>query len=365
MTNENNDVSRKHFIDNIRSITVVMVIFYHVFYLFNSAGVISNIGVTGIPAFDTLCYFVYPWLMTIMFLVAGISARYALQKRTVKHFLKERAQKLLIPLFGGMFLLGWINGWVIYRYNDIFGGNSVPVFIKYFVFCFIGMGPLWFNLQLFIVSMVLLVIYKIDKKDRLWAFSGKANIFVLIAIVILFWGSSFLLNTPILTTFRNGIYLFVFFAGYCIFSHDKIIETLAKFRFPLLAAGTILGVIEVYCFYGKSFGDDNCLQHPLTNLYSWIMMLAILGCSRKYLDKTNRFLDYVKSRSFFWYLCHYPIMVLMAYTLVTVFKFPFVFNYILLLVSAFGATVLFSEIVRLIPVLRYLLFGMRNKTKYN
>jgi glucans biosynthesis protein C len=52
------NVSRKYFIDNIRSITVVIV--YHVAYLFNSAGVVSNIEKTGIPAFDTLCYFVYP-----------------------------------------------------------------------------------------------------------------------------------------------------------------------------------------------------------------------------------------------------------------------------------------------------------------
>jgi peptidoglycan/LPS O-acetylase OafA/YrhL len=71
--------SRKHFIDNLRSIMVIIVIVYHVFYLFNSGGVPRPIGEAGIPAFDGLCYFVYPWLMTTMFLLAGIRARYALQ----------------------------------------------------------------------------------------------------------------------------------------------------------------------------------------------------------------------------------------------------------------------------------------------
>jgi len=361
----NVNISRKYFIDNIRSVTVLIVIVYHVAYLFNSVGVVSNIGETGIPAFDTLCYFVYPWLMTIMFLVAGISARFALQKRTVKQFLKERRQKLLIPWIGGIFLLAWITGWVTNQYNDIFAGSYVPAFLKYFIFCFIGMGPLWFNFELLIVSMVLLIFYKIDKNDRLTALAGRANIFVLLVFFLPFWGSSFLLNTPLVTVFRNGIYLFVFLAGYYFFSQDKIIEILAKFRFPLLITGIILGIIEVYYFYGKNFADNNFLQHPLTNIYSWIMMMAILGCSQKYFNKTNKLMDYIKSRSFFWYLSHYPIMVFIAYILTSVFKLPMIYNYILLLVLAFVATIIFCEIVRLIPVLRYLLFGIKISPKYS
>jgi len=357
----NENVTRKYFIDNIRSITVIIVIVYHVAYLFNSAGVVSNIGEAGIPAFDTLCYFVYPWLMTIMFLVAGISARYALQKRTVKQFLRERAQKLLIPFIGGIFLLGWITGWITDQYYNILSGNDVPAFIKYFVFCILGMGPLWFNLELLIISMVLLIFYKIDKNDRLTALAGKANIFVLLALFLPFWGSSFLLNTPFITVFRNGIYLFVFLTGYYFFSQERIIEILAKFRFPLLIAGIILGIIEISYFYRQDFSDDSFLQHPLTTVYSWIMMMAILGCSQKYFNKTNKLMVYIRSRSFLWYLCHYPIMVFTAYILTSVFNLPFIFNYILLLAVAFGATIIFCEIIRLIPVLRYLLFGIKNK----
>jgi len=360
----NVNISRKYFIDNIRSVTVLIVIIYHVAYLFNSAGVVSNIGKTGIPAFDTLCYFVYPWVMTIMFLLAGISARYALQKRTVKQFLKERVHKLLIPFICGIFLLGWITGWVTDYYFDIFAGSYVPGFIKYFVYCLTGMGPLWFNFELLIVSLVLLILYKIDKNDGLTAWAGKANIFVLLALFLPFWGYSLLLNTPLITVFRNGIYLFTFLTGYYFFSHEHIIDILAKFRWPLLISGIILGIIEVYYFYGKNFADDSFLQHPLTNLYSWIMMMAILGCSQKYFNKTNKLMDYIKTRSFFWYLIHYPIMVFIAYILTSVFNLPMIYNYILLLALALSATIIFSEIIRLIPVLRYLLFGINNKPRH-
>jgi fucose 4-O-acetylase-like acetyltransferase len=100
-----------------------------------------------------------------MFLVAGISARFSLQKRTARQFIKERAQKLLIPFFGAMFLLGWICGWVNNQYVDMFAGNNVPVIVKYIVYCFAGNGPLWFLLELFLVSMVLLILRKIEKND--------------------------------------------------------------------------------------------------------------------------------------------------------------------------------------------------------
>jgi len=359
MLEENTNISRKYFIDNIRSITILIVIVYHVIYMFNSAGVVRHITETGIPAFDTFCYFVYPWLMTLMFLLAGISARYALQKYTEKQYLKERTHKLVIPFFGGMFLLGWINGFVLNQFVDMFGDGNVPSFIKYIVFSFAGMGPLWFIFQLFIVTIVLLIIRKIDRNDKIWTLAGKANIFTLLAFVMPFWGSSYLLNTPIVTVFRNGIYLFIFLMGYYFFSHDKIMEILVKFNVPLLAVGIVLGIINVCYFYGYNFSENIYLQHPLTNIYSWVMMLAILGFMQRYFNKTNKFMDYIKSRSFFWYLCHYPIMVFIAYILILVFKLHMIFNYILLLVFSFGVTIPFCELIRIIPVLRYLLFGIK------
>ncbi|GHU97903.1 hypothetical protein FACS189483_05090 [Spirochaetia bacterium] len=356
------DNSRKFFIDNIRSVTVIIVVIYHVIYLFNSVGVPKTIGIDGIPAFDLFCYPVYPWFMTIMFLLAGMSARYALQKRNEKYFIKGRIQKLLIPLVGGMFLLAWVNGWVTNQYVDIFEGNNVPAIVKYFIYCLM-IGPLWFNLELFIASLVLLLFRKVDKRERFLEITGKINIIGLFLLVIPFWGSSFLFNVPLITTFRNGIYLFTFLVGYYVFSNEKIIQALVRMKFITLVIAIILGIIETYYFYGKNFTNDDCLQHPLTNVYAWIMMMAILGFSKKYFDITNYFLHYIRSRSFYWYLCHYPIMAFSAYFLTSHFKLPMIYNYILVLIIGFGLTILFCEIIKIIPILRYLLFGIKNKNK--
>ena len=101
---------RKYFIDNLRYGAVVSVIVYHIFYVFNSVGLIRNVDIPGIPALDVIEYILYPWFMAFLFLVAGISARYALQRRSHKEFLKERVRRLLIPSLAVMFLLGWEIG---------------------------------------------------------------------------------------------------------------------------------------------------------------------------------------------------------------------------------------------------------------
>ena len=70
---------RKLYIDNIRWITVVLVVLYHVIYMFNG---IETFGVIGpfsdVQYQDAFQYIVYPWFMLLLFAVSGMSARYEL-----------------------------------------------------------------------------------------------------------------------------------------------------------------------------------------------------------------------------------------------------------------------------------------------
>lgn len=60
---------------------------------------------------------------------------------------------------------------------------------------------------------------------------SKINLPLLFSLVLLVWGSSFILNTPVVTVYRFGIYLLMFLLGYYIFSDDEIIEKLEKFQY--------------------------------------------------------------------------------------------------------------------------------------
>lgn len=94
---------RKHYLDNIRFLTIFFVVIFHVYFYYNNIG--TEAMFAGLKPYEGAVtfagiyqYFVYPWFMLLLFVVAGISARYALEKRTERQFLKERKR-------------GWIRFW--------------------------------------------------------------------------------------------------------------------------------------------------------------------------------------------------------------------------------------------------------------
>ena len=81
---------RRHWIDNLRWVTILLVLLYHVIYFYNNKGVFGGIGGFGNgPQYqDIVMYILYPWFMPLLFILAGISARYALEKQPAKEWFK-------------------------------------------------------------------------------------------------------------------------------------------------------------------------------------------------------------------------------------------------------------------------------------
>ena len=96
---------RKTYVDNIRWMTVILVVIYHVIYMFN--GVVTS-GVIGpfapVQYQDAFQYVVYPWFMLLLFVISGMSARFDLNRHTDREFLKSRTVKLLVPSTVGLFV---------------------------------------------------------------------------------------------------------------------------------------------------------------------------------------------------------------------------------------------------------------------
>ena len=84
---------RRHYLDNIRWMTVAAVVIYHVFYMYNAEGVQGVVGkITNMDVQyqDLLQYIIYPWIMILLFIVSGISSRLYLEKHTAKEFVRSR-----------------------------------------------------------------------------------------------------------------------------------------------------------------------------------------------------------------------------------------------------------------------------------
>ena len=329
---------------------------YHVCYIFNGVGVPGGIcGAKNIPAFDVIEYVVYPWFMVLLFVVAGISARYSLQKRKVKQFVKERAVKLLIPSTLGLFIIHWVTGYLNIK---ICGGFSyIPAVLAYPISVISGVGPLWFIQMLFLFSCVLALLKCLDKSDRVWNFCGKANQLAVILLFLLIWGASQILNVPVLTTYRFGIYFTAFLIGYYVLSHDEVQTAIEKICIPMLALAIAGAVIYTFYYYGENYSDPNCLQSIFTNLYLWVVVIAVIGCAKRYFNRETAFTRYMTKASFGIYILHYPVLLTICYILHFYFDLPAIWNYVIALVAEFVITFALYEAVKRVPAVRYLVLG--------
>lgn len=353
-------MQRNYAIDNIRWMTVVLVVIYHVFYLFNAAGVPG-----GFPAFtetqyqDILLYLVYPWFMVLLFLIAGIAARYSLQKRTPKQFIGSRTTKLLVPATLGLFVFQWMGGW----FNVSLGGgwdympDTMPLIIKYLICAVSGIGPLWFAQMLWLFSLLLLIVRRMDKKERFYHLCGRANMPVILLLMVVLWGAAQVGNTPVITMYRFGIYFAAFLIGYFVFSHDNVQERVQTYRIPLLIAAAVTAVGYTVYYFGADYTSDKCLKSLFTAVYLWIAILAILGCAKQWYHSQGKAAAYFTKVSFGIYVLHYPVMLAVCWLLRNVLALPAVAIYILAIVLTFVLTVGLYEILHRIPVLRYCILG--------
>lgn len=352
---------RKSYLDNVRWMTVLLVMAYHVFYMFNAVGVLGGVGkFSKIQYQDGILYFVYPWFMMMLFLVAGISARYALERKTVKEFIKSRTQKLLIPSTLGLFVFQWIIGY----YNIMVGGGLkyIPSFLIYPISSLSGTGPLWFIQLLWLFSLLLILIRKIDKNDRLYTLGKKCNTIIILLFAFLIWGSAQILNMPVITTYRFGIYFMAFLLGYFVFSHEEVQNRVEKMHLPMLLIAVFMGITYSFYYFGQNYSDESVLKSLFTNVYAWIMTLAVLGCAKAWFDKSNAFTKYMTKSSYGLYILHYLFILIPCYYLKNFTSLPTAVIYLLALIIVFVCTPVLYELMRRIPIVRYLVLGIkRNK----
>lgn len=354
---------RKVWMDNLRAGTVVLVFVYHVFYLFNASGVFGGVGCfTEIQYQDAVLYFIYPWFMILLFALAGAAARYSLEKRSPRQFIASRTRKLLVPSTLGLFVFQWIVGYLNMKngggLEQISAGipEGVRGLVLYLIAVVSGTGPLWFAQLLWIYCLLLVLLRKVDRKDRLHALCGEAGMGAILAAGLLLWGGAQVLNAPLITVYRFGVYFAAFLLGYCLLSCERAQELLKKWRWSLLAAAVAMGVGFVVLNWGRNFTDYAILGSFYTNAYAWIATLAAIGCAQAWLDRETKASRWLVSKSWGIYVCHYlPLLVAAIWLNGT--GLPAAAVYLLAALLGGIGTLALYELLRRIPVVKYLVLG--------
>ena len=361
----NTNTTRKIYLDNIRWITVCIVVIYHVIYMFNG---VQPYGVIG--AFrehqlqDGFQYLVYPWFMALLFAVSGMTVRSYLERHNTKEYLRDKTRKLLVPSTIGLFVFQWILGY----YNMKIGGafntmGEIPGPALYIIMAISGIGVLWYIQVLWILSMLLLLVRKIEK-DRIWKLGAKTPVWLLLVLTIFVYCAAQVLNTPMITVYRFGIYGFCYFVGYFIFSHDEVIERLSRWWKILMIAAIALGVFYTVTYFGENYAVEPVLNNLPACVYCWAAILAILAFMAKYGNQENKVSKWMVKKSWGIYVFHYLPLAVTAYYLKEFAPgLPAAAVYVIVGVCAFAGAVLLYGIISRAPVVRWCVLGMKREDK--
>ena len=373
MNNDKKTV-RKYYLDNIRWITVVIVVLYHVFYMYNAEGVLGGVGqITKLSTqpYDIFQYLVYPWFMPVLFIVAGISSRLYLEKHTNKEFIKSRTTKLLVPSTIGLFVFQFIQGYVSMHLADgakELAAIGVPKFVIYLIMVASGSGVLWFVHLLWIYSVVLVLLRKIEK-GKLIEVCSKTQIWLMVLLFFPIWGAAQILNTPIVQVYRFAFYFVFFIMGYYVFSNEEVMEKLKKYAVVFIVIGVALcitfAVVNFVILGGTNYADKPVNRGPLYVACAYFGSLAMLSGMARFGDFSNDFTKWMSSHSFGLYVFHYLGISSVALVFAKNALLPAPLCYLLSLVAGFLFGYGLYALISRIPFFRWAVLGISKKKVKN
>lgn len=313
--------SRKHYIDNLRWLILLVLIPYHAAMAWNVWGEPNYINFEGSRAISSIVVFFSPFFMPLLFTLAGVSTRFALQKRTKKEYIAERAKRLLIPFLFGTLLLMPVMTYIADVFNNGYQGSFFAHYAVFFTkFTDLtgadggfSLGQFWFLFYLFVISLIGIAVITLVKKIRK---SEKTMPF----FAVLLLGFALPLLSEVLSIGGKSLaeYAYLFLLGYYVFADDTVIEKTEKSRWLLLGVGLAASVLDVYLFIWCD-KEYSVLNTAAKYIAEWFMLLALFGMAKRYLDFTGKLSSYMSRRSFLYYIYHFICVVVSQFLLYKLF----------------------------------------------
>ncbi len=304
---------RRHDIDNLRTFCILLLVPYHAAMAFNCWGEANYVWFGESRILSAFVTFVSPWYMAALFLAAGLSARFSLQKRGMTGYVKERVKKLLIPLIAGIFTVVAALTYYADRWHNGYAGNF---FSHYRIFVTritdltgydggFTLGHLWFLLYLFLISMLALVVSKLQEKFLKQVHWNTPSVWK-----VWLFGLLPVIGKPVLDIGGKsiGAYLMFFLIGYYVFYREDVTGFLKKY-FPLhLVIFLIADLFNVYLFcYCK---DLHAVMNTVCMFAAqWFGILTAVGFFAKFLNFSNERTASLCKNSFAFYILHFVFLV--------------------------------------------------------
>jgi glucan biosynthesis protein C len=371
--------SRLYYIDWVRVLAMVCVFLFHNARFFDDfsdwhvRNTTTNFGASMLVAF------LGQWMMPLFFLISGAAAYYALKSRNAGKYSLDKVLRLLVPLIFGLIIVVAPQAYYdAISHGKVITGNIFQIYYLYLttVLPTIETFHLWFLIDLFVFSFLFLPLFVSWGKERqsiLTRIAGwvkRLYLFLPLFIIALslldififpdgYWGNR---NQGSWNIIAYGLF---FMLGYLIFANPRIMESVKKMTWVLLGVGVITLIVMVAFFVDTlielqaNFGSASFAAAMFIQaICAWCWLLAILGLAAKFLNKSNRFLNYANEAVLPFYVLHQTIIVTIGYYVVQ-WNTGVGLKYLTIATTSFiGIMAIYEFLVRRINPLRFL-FGMK------
>jgi peptidoglycan/LPS O-acetylase OafA/YrhL len=322
---------RLAFIDNLRSLVIMLVIAVHAGVTYSGfggwyyiEGSPEKLNIPETVFFGFFLSFMQAWTMGILFFISAYLAVKSLSKRGIKNFIKERLFRLGLPLLIYTFIISPLIYFVLL--NGQIENNILKSYL-YFLFNFRWLtGPLWYVQTLLIFCFLYIIIRKIFPKRKIINKITPKNI----VSIILFTGiAAFFIRLvfPIGTSFSNlqlcyfASYIVLFMLGIVIAENDLLEHITQKENIIWLKLSLIIGT-PAWCLImilgGTLKGEmhiNGGFRWQSFSFALWEAFTAIgfsIGLTALFREKINiynKFTRLLAENAFGIYVFHSPILI--------------------------------------------------------
>ncbi|MFV5703316.1 acyltransferase family protein [Flavobacterium sp. XS2P12] len=279
-------------------------------------------------------YFLSRWRMPILFFISGIGTVFVLNQKSVLHFIWQRTKRLLIPLLFGMLMI--VPAQVYFE--RIYKGAKYTSYLDFYPSIFtttvypagnLSWHHLWFIAYLFVYSLLaipLILFFKSSKgiviTNIVAKFSNKIGMIgfgLILSIAALLYfpfpgeTHAFVDDWAAFTRYFLYFIFGAFFGTNPIFW--KNLENNRKLNLKIAFFSTLF--INYLRWNDKEPDWDistvNILFIFLLALSAWFWVTAFLGYGKKYLNFTNKFLQFSNEAIYPFYILHQTFIVIIAY----------------------------------------------------
>ena len=295
---------------------------------------------TRTSAYDLSIALIHFFRMPVFYVMAGFFAALLIDRKGLEAFIRNRASRVVLP-----FVAGWSVLYTIVEALAFYGSawKQPGAFERTWQFMVSGAFlphphpmHLWFLEYLILLYVITVVIVMVIRRVLSEGFRERVNrafrwvlesawgtfLFTVPTFVSLLFMKSGVLDDPpsFVPVPRIVIAYLVFFGfGWMLYANRDLLPIMSRRAWGLIALGGAAFLTSGFAYFrippDKEFGAMVCLFLGAQAVVTWSFILGLTGLFLRYLDRPVAWVRYLSDSSYYLYLAHMPVLLVVQLVL--------------------------------------------------